>query len=135
MRTASLLALVLLFAATAAHAQQAGDAAVKPVVGEADKGKRLYVQCVACHTVEADGKAKVGPNLHGVIGSAAGTRPGFANYSDALKNSGITWTDDKLDAWLKKPAALVPGTKMVFVGMARDQDRADLIAYLKDATR
>lgn len=120
------LALLVLFAASTAHAQQAGDA---------EKGKRLYVQCVACHTVEADGKAKVGPNLHGVIGAAAGTRPGFTNYSDALKNSGITWTDDRLDAWLKKPAALVNGTKMVFVGLAKDQDRADVIAYLKDATK
>lgn len=129
MRTASLarpLLVALLFAATAAQAQQAGDA---------QNGKRLYVQCVACHTLEADGKAKVGPNLHGVIGAAAATRPGFANYSDALKSSGIAWTDDKLDAWLKKPAALVPGTRMVFVGIARDQDRADLIAYLKQATK
>ncbi|GIL41137.1 c-type cytochrome [Roseiterribacter gracilis] len=119
-------ALLVLFAALPASAQQAGDA---------DKGKRLYVQCTACHTLEAGGKARVGPNLHGVIGAAAGTRPDFTNYSDALKKSGIEWTDDRLDAWLKKPAALVPGTKMVFVGLARDQDRADLIAYLKDATK
>jgi cytochrome c len=122
----TLLALTVVFAAGTAQAQQAGDP---------DKGKRLYVQCTACHTVEAGGQARVGPNLHGVIGAQAATRPGFANYSDALKKSGITWTDEKLDSWLKKPAALVPGTKMVFVGLAKDQDRADLLAYLKDATK
>ncbi len=126
MRTAPFILLVV-FAAGPVQAQQAA--------GDPDKGKRLYVQCTACHTVEAGGKARVGPNLHGVIGAAAGTRPDFTNYSDALKKSDITWSDDKLDAWLKKPAALVPGTKMVFVGLARDQDRADLIAYLKDATK
>jgi cytochrome c len=111
--------------------------AVAPAWAQADaeKGKRLYVQCVACHTLEAGGKARVGPNLHGVIGAAAATRPDFTNYSDTLKKSGISWTDDRLDAWLKKPAALVPGTKMVFVGLAKDQDRADLIAYLKEATK
>jgi cytochrome c len=120
------LALTIVVAASTAQAQQAGDAG---------SGRRLYVQCTACHTVEAGGKARVGPNLHGVIGAEAGTRPDFANYSDALKKSGISWSDAKLDAWLKKPASLVPGTKMIFVGLAKDQDRADLIAYLKDATK
>jgi cytochrome c len=128
MRVATLLlVLPLLLQAAESRAQLAA--------GDPEKGKRLYTQCLACHTLEAGGKARVGPNLHGIAGATAGTRPDFANYSEALKKSGITWSDEQLDVWLKKPSALVPGTRMVFVGVAKDQDRADLIAYLKDATK
>ncbi|HLG89638.1 MAG TPA: cytochrome c family protein [Alphaproteobacteria bacterium] len=102
--------------------------------GDPEMGKRQFAPCTACHTTEEGGPDKVGPNLHGVIGRKAGTKPGFA-YSDALKNSGITWDDAKLDAWIKKPAALVPGTKMAFIGISNDQVRANIIAYLKQATK
>jgi cytochrome c len=97
-------------------------------------GKRLFLYCAACHSLGAGEVDKVGPNLHGVVGAKAGTRGAFA-YSGALKDSGIVWTDDTLNAWLKQPAALVAGTKMTFAGLANDQDRLDLIAFLKKATQ
>ena len=102
--------------------------------GDPDLGKRQFAPCTACHTTEAGGPDKVGPNLHGIIGRKAGTKPGFA-YSDALKGSGITWDEAKLDQWIKKPAALVPGTKMAFIGISNDTVRANIIAYLKQATK
>lgn len=102
--------------------------------GDPDLGKRQFAPCTACHTVDAGGPDKVGPNLHGIIGRPAASKPGFA-YSDALKKSGIVWDDAKLDEWIKKPAALVPGNKMAFIGVANDAVRANIIAYLKQATK
>jgi len=96
-------------------------------------GKRAYIQCVACHSL-VEGQAKVGPDLFKIFGAKAATRGKFA-YSAALKDSKIVWTEATMDAWLKRPTALVPGTKMVFVGVPNDQRRADLVAYLVQATR
>ncbi len=97
-------------------------------------GARLFLYCAACHSVGAGEADKVGPNLHGVIGAHAGTRGAFA-YSAALRDSGIVWTDDTLNLWLKQPTALVAGTKMAFAGLPGDADRADLIAFLKNAAQ
>jgi cytochrome c len=102
--------------------------------GDPDMGKRQFAPCSACHTVEDGGADKLGPNLHGVFGRKAGTKAGFA-YSDALKNSGITWDADKINTWITKPAALVPGTKMAFLGISNDAVRANIIAYLQAATK
>jgi cytochrome c len=113
--------------AGAAAAQPANDA-------QTAHGKRLFLYCAACHTIGAGEPDKVGPNLHGVIGAKAGARGGFA-YSAALRDSGIVWSDDTLNAWLKQPTALVPGTKMAFAGLPGDQDRADLIAFLNQAAQ
>jgi cytochrome c len=109
-------------------------AAEPPSPAQIAHGKVLSLFCGACHTYREGEPDKVGPNLHGVIGSRAGTRGDFA-YSDALRNSGIVWTDEKLDAWLKQPAALVKDTKMIFAGLPKDQDRADIIVFLKQATQ
>ncbi|WP_292625554.1 cytochrome c family protein [Novosphingobium sp. 17-62-19] len=92
-------------------------------------GKTVFAQCKACHTVEA-GKNMVGPSLAGIVGRAAGSVAGFS-YSNANKNSGITWTPEKMFQYLEKPARVVPGTKMAFAGLSKAQDRADVIAYLK----
>lgn len=86
--------------------------------------------CIACHSVNEGGKAGVGPNLWGVLGAPEGGREGFA-YSDALKGKGGKWTYESLNAWLTKPAAFAPGTKMTFAGVPEDKKRADIIVYLR----
>lgn len=117
---------------SAAAADQAGPEAVT-VDGNARRGRLLFLQCRSCHSVEEGGVAKVGPNLHGVFGSPAGQVEGFA-YSEALPASGIVWSPKTLDAWLAAPSELVPGNRMIFTGIADPEDRADLIAYLYEAT-
>jgi len=97
--------------------------------GNAATGKLVFLQCQACHAVQPGAAALVGPDLYGVYGRKAGTLAGYT-YSAALKASGITWTDANLDRWLTDPSALVPGTKMAFVGIPTPALRADVIAYL-----
>lgn len=99
-----------------------------------DRGKRLYLQCRACHTLEEGGAHKVGPNLWEIFGSEAGSRPGFENYSDVLMESGIVWDAATLDEWLQKPRDFLPGNRMAFAGVRSEADRASLIAYIKAET-
>ncbi len=98
-----------------------------------NRGRRLFLQCRACHSVEEGGDHKVGPNLWDMFGTAAAAKTGFA-YSDALTNSGIVWTASDLDQWMARPSQFVPGNQMVFVGIRKPEDRAALIAYLVDVT-
>lgn len=107
-------------------AAQAQDAA-----GDAAKGKQVFAKCQACHSIEA-GTNKLGPSLHGVIGRTSGAIDGF-RYSDAMKNAHLTWDDATLDKYLANPKTLVPGTKMVFPGLPKEEDRLAVIAYLKEA--
>jgi cytochrome c len=119
----------------AVPAAAAGDAkgAAVAVVGDAAKGEKAFAQCKACHTINAGGANGIGPNLAGVFGEAvAQGRGGFA-FSDALKGKGGKWDDATLNEWLKNPKAYAPGTKMTFAGISNDQERADVIAYLKTA--
>ncbi len=113
-------------------AAQSAVAEVAVTEGDPEKGKRFYMYCQACHSINAGGKNKVGPNLHGIVGAAAAAVEGF-NYSDALAGADITWDEEALDKWIIRPSALVPGTTMVFAGISDPQQRADLIAYLKQA--
>ena len=124
MRNMLLLASVLVpISFVAAHAD--GD----PVMG-----KRQFAPCTACHTVEAGGPNKVGPNLHGIIGSKAGSKTDFT-YSDAMKKSGIVWDENKIDQYLTKPQDFMPGNKMAFIGIGKETVRANVLAYLKEATK
>lgn len=97
------------------------------------RGEQLWRKCASCHTFEANGRNRAGPRLHGVIGRVAGSVPDY-KYSDALKNSGIVWSEQTLDAYIKDAEGFVPGTKM-YGGLSQDADRADLLEFLKDATR
>ena len=111
-------ALMLAGSAGAASAQ---DAAL---------GEKIFQRCKACHQIGEGAKDAVGPVLNGVVGRKAGTYPDYA-YSDANKNSGITWDEATLKEYLKNPRAKVPGTKMIFPGLPKDEDIANVIAYLK----
>lgn len=96
---------------------------------QASQGETLFKQqCGTCHTI-APGAPKMGPALKGIVGRKAGTVAGFAAYSPALKNSGITWNAESLDKYVAKPTALVPGTKMI-VGVPDAAKRAAIVAYL-----
>lgn len=97
--------------------------------GDAAKGKTDFITCQTCHSIDP-GVNKIGPSLHGVVGRKAGSEAGFS-YSAANKNSGITWTEDKLFQYLEHPQRVVPGTKMTYTGFQDPQKRADVIAYLK----
>jgi cytochrome c len=104
-------------------------AALAPMAAHADDGKKVFNKCKACHTAE-DQKNKVGPYLGGVVGRKAGSVEGF-KYSDAMKDSALTWDEETLDKFLTKPKDLVPGTKMSFAGLRKEEDRKALIEYLK----
>jgi len=96
-----------------------------------DAGKtRFAQQCGICHSVNDGGKNGVGPNLYGILGAAHGHAAGF-NYSDALKGKAGPWNYEELNAWLAKPAAYAPGTRMAYAGLPSVQQRADIIAYLR----
>ena len=98
--------------------------------GDAAAGKAVFNQCKACHQVGPEAKSGVGPVLNGIVGRKAGEYPGY-NYSDANKGSGITWDEATLKEYLTDPKAKVPGTKMIFPGIKRENQLDNLIAYLK----
>ena len=102
--------------------------------GDAKKGAKLFkTKCTACHTIEAGGAHKQGPNLHGLIGKEAGTNDGFG-YSAALKASPVVWEEATLMEWLLSPKKYIKGNKMVFAGIKKKDERANLIAYLQEAS-
>ncbi|MDH3977156.1 MAG: cytochrome c family protein [Gammaproteobacteria bacterium] len=113
-----------------------GDApALDELLANADikRGETMWYQCRACHSLEEGGPNKVGPNLYGMFGRKAGLAAGFA-YSDALADSEIVWTPETMSDWLEQPSELIPGNRMVFVGVKDATDRANLIAFLQQKT-
>ncbi|XP_004209990.1 cytochrome c [Hydra vulgaris] len=106
--------------------------AEKIPTGDATKGAKVFKQrCAQCHVIDQSGKHKTGPNLYGLIGRKTGQAPGFS-YTQANQNKGITWNKDTLWVYLENPSKYIPGTKMVFAGIKKGQERADLIAYLEE---
>lgn len=101
--------------------------------GDLENGEAKFGVCKSCHTLNPGGPDMTGPNLHGVFGRKVAEKPGY-RFSDALKGQTFTWNAAELDKWLADPKAMVPGTKMTFVGLKDPKDRTDLVAYLKAET-
>ncbi|MEZ5935655.1 MAG: cytochrome c family protein [Alphaproteobacteria bacterium] len=100
--------------------------------GDSAAGEKVFKKCKACHVIDSD-KNRLGPTLHGVMGRQAGSVEGF-KYSQAMQDSGLTWDEATLDKYLADPKGTVPKNKMAFAGLKKEQDRADVIAYLKEAS-
>lgn len=101
--------------------------------GDLSNGEAKFAICKSCHTLTPGGPDMTGPNLSGVFGRKAAAKSGY-HYSDAMKGQSFTWNAAELDKWLADPKAMVPGTKMTFVGFKDPKDRVDVIAYLKAET-
>ena len=93
-------------------------------------GKTVSSRCEQCHDLSKDGPNKIGPNLYALVDRARASHPGF-DYSGAMKAKGGNWSYDELFKYLKSPASYIPGNKMSFAGLPREQDRINLIAYLR----
>lgn len=115
------LLAVAILAATLSPAAAAGDAKA---------GERVFLKCRACHKVGEKAKNVVGPELNGLFGRTAGTAPGYS-YSEANKASGIVWDEANFREYIADPRARIPGTKMIFAGLKKEQEVDDLVAYLK----
>jgi cytochrome c len=114
-----------------APAAAAAEEPIEQALASADprRGQQATKVCQTCHTFEKGGPNKIGPNLWEVVGRKKGTEGGFA-YSDAIKSKGGEWNVDDLNKFLTSPRAFAPGTKMSFAGLQRENQRADVIAYL-----
>jgi cytochrome c len=103
--------------------------------GNADlsRGEKQAQICRACHSFDKGGANTIGPALHGFFGKEVGARSGF-EYSAVMRNADFVWTPEALNAWLAQPGRFLPGNRMAFVGVQKQDDRDDLIAYLLSAT-
>lgn len=97
---------------------------------DVEKGANVFHICMACHAIGPGATNRVGPELNGLDGRKTGTAPGY-NYSDANKNSGITWNEATFKEYIKDPRAKIPGTKMIFAGIKNEKQVDDLWAYIK----
>jgi cytochrome c len=97
--------------------------------GDVAAGEQSFKKCTACHAIGPGAKNKVGPELNGLDGRKSGTAQDYS-YSDANKNSGITWNKETFENYITDPRAMIPGTKMIFPGIKNDKERDNLWAYL-----
>jgi cytochrome c len=95
-----------------------------------ERGAIMWKRCRACHNVEEGARHKVGPNLYGIYGMTAGTQDGF-NYSKAMRASGIVWDDETMSAYIENPRTYIPGNRMSYVGIRKEEDRQALLLWLK----
>jgi len=110
----------------------AGAVSAAPDAAALKRGEDVYARCAACHAIEAN---RTGPQHCGLFGRRAGTAPGFDGYSKAMRASGIVWDERTLNVFLQDPMKAVPGTAMGYAGVKDDKERAELIAWLREATR
>jgi cytochrome c len=122
-------------AATPGGAPAAPSAPIGVLMAKASaaEGEKVAKKCTSCHEFAAGAPNKIGPNLHNIVGADKGKKPNFA-YSAAFQKLSGKWTYEDLSTYLQKPAAAVPGTKMSFAGLAKDDERANMIAYLRQQT-
>ena len=126
---------IALCAVFATAAMTAATGAARAQSGDVAKGERAFnLQCKACHTLDRGGANTAGPNLYGLMGRRSGTMQGYG-YSEVMRRFGIEWTDKTLAEYLSDPKTSMPGTKMVFAGIRRQDQLDDVIAYLRQATR
>ena len=98
-------------------------------IASIESGKKVSSKCTACHGFNSGGGNRIGPNLWNILGTNKANAAGF-NYSDSLKSIGGEWSIEEMNLWLKSPKKYAPGNAMSFVGLRKDKDRANLIAYL-----
>jgi cytochrome c len=120
MKKLSLSALAVIASSAATTVALAQDVAA---------GKTSFNKCMPCHSIGEGARNKVGPELNGLDGRTAGTVPDY-NYSDANKNSGITWNEAQFKEYIRDPKAKIPGTKMAFAGIKNDKEVNDLWAFI-----
>ncbi|TDT75586.1 cytochrome c [Litoreibacter halocynthiae] len=122
------------FLKSALAASFVAGASLAEEIGDADAGETLFSKCKGCHQIGASAEDRIGPHLNGIFGRRAGAHEGFA-YSKSMQRAGVdglTWTAETLDAYIENPRALVSKTRMSFRGIKNPDDRANLMAYLRD---
>ena len=134
--TTCFLAATLITACGKAESAERTETPVKTAAAKTEltpiqeRGAKIYKRCRACHTLEEGGKNKVGPNLWGFYGAKTAAKDGYA-YSKAMKAADIIWDEESLDAYLQRPSKFMPGNKMSFIGLKKQEDRDAVQAYLK----
>lgn len=125
--------MIRVFASALAAAVLVAAASPVSAAGDPARGEKVFRKCKACHEVGKD-QNKVGPHLVKIINRPAAHVEGF-NYSSALKKAaeeGLVWTEENLDKWLENPKKFIPGNRMAFAGLKKEQDRQDVIAYMRE---
>ena len=120
-------------ASQVAEVEQKVDIAAIMALGDVASGKKIFKKCAACHSINKDGKNKIGPALYNVVGRAVGGVDDY-KYSKALASYGKEWSFEELNGFLKKPASYLKGTKMSFAGLRKEKDRASVIKYLNQSS-